>query len=71
MTRHGGESQCVATARLGNGQITVQGLLAGEPETFVLPITGGSGAYLGAEGTVHVRTQVTPTKSIFTFRLED
>jgi hypothetical protein len=70
MTRHGGESQCVATARFGNGQITAQGLLAGEPETFVFPVTGGSGAYLGAEGTVRVR-QVTDTREILTFRLED
>ena len=70
MTRHGGESQCVATARFGNGQITAQGLLAGEPETFVFPITGGSGAYLGAEGAVRVR-QVTDTREILTFRLED
>jgi hypothetical protein len=68
-----GEAQCVATAWFGGGQITVQGLIgigAGGPESFVLPITGGSGKYEGAEGEVHVRG-VSDTKSILTFHLED
>jgi Allene oxide cyclase len=65
--------QCVATASFaswfhGGGQITVQGLLFGEPERFTLPITGGSGAFVGAEGQVHVR-QVNPTLEILTFEL--
>jgi hypothetical protein len=69
-TRGSGEFHCVATARFGNGQVTVQGLIRGEPETFVLPVTGGSGAYLGAEGIVHVR-DVSPRRQILTFHLED
>jgi hypothetical protein len=64
------EAECVATARFGNGQITAQGLVRGDPEQIVLPVTGGSGAYLGAEGAAHTR-QVTPRREIITFRLED
>jgi hypothetical protein len=63
------ESQCVATASFGNGQITAQGIPTG-PERFVLPITGGSGAFSGAEGQVHVR-QVSETREILTFHLEE
>ena len=44
------EAQCVGTVQFAAGQITIQGLLAGEPTTFKFPITGGSGAYQGAEG---------------------
>lgn len=62
--------QCLATARFGNGQITVQGLLRGEPESFVLAVTGGTGAYFGAEGSVHV-LQVSENREILTFHLED
>jgi hypothetical protein len=66
------EVQCVGTAWFRGGQITVQGLIAvgGEPEPFVLPITGGSGKYEGAEGEGHVQP-VSETKEILTFRLED
>jgi hypothetical protein len=64
------EAECVATARFGNGQIALQGLVRGDPERIVLPITGGSGAYLGAEGAAHSR-QVTENREIITFRLED
>lgn len=66
------EIQCVVTAWFEGGQITVQGLIGfgAGGETFVLPITGGSGKYKGAEGEVHVR-DVSDTKSILTFHLED
>jgi hypothetical protein len=64
------ETECVATARFRGGQIAVQGLLVGEPERFVLPITGGSGKYEGAEGEVHVR-QVSDSEEILTFHLSD
>jgi hypothetical protein len=64
------EVQCAATAWFDGGQITVQGLVGFGGEAFVLPITGGSGKYKGAEGEVHVR-DVSDTKSILTFRLED
>lgn len=64
------EAECVATAWFRGGQIAVQGLIAGEPERFVLPITGGSGKYEGTEGEVHVR-QVSDTEEILTFHLSD
>jgi hypothetical protein len=68
-------SQCVATASFlrsfhGGGQITVQGLLTGEPENFTLAITGGTGSFVAAEGQVHVR-QVTDTLEVLTFELHD
>jgi hypothetical protein len=64
------QAQCVATASFTDGQITVQGLLSEEPETFVLPVTGGSGEFKGADGEVHVR-EVSETRDILTFRLDD
>jgi hypothetical protein len=64
------ESQCLATAWFQDGQITAQGLVAGEPETIVLPITGGSGKYEGAEGEAHGR-RISATKEIVTFHLSD
>jgi hypothetical protein len=50
------ETQCVGTAALDDGQITIQGLLAGEPDVFAFPITGGTGDYEGAEGTLVVKS---------------
>ena len=51
--------QCVATIRLRDGQITVQGLNEfqgpGDPGPFRLGITGGTGAYSGASGEEIVR----------------
>ncbi|MDA0166020.1 hypothetical protein OM076_37495 [Solirubrobacter ginsenosidimutans] len=51
--------QCVATIRLRNGQITVQGLNEfqgqGDPGPFRFAITGGTGTYSGASGEVVVR----------------
>jgi hypothetical protein len=44
-------SQCLATLDLPNGQITVQGVTRDEPD-FTLAITGGTGAYTGAGGTL-------------------
>jgi hypothetical protein len=64
------EAQCVGTACFSDGQITVQGLIAGEPETLVLPVTGGSGVYEWADGELHVQI-VSDTREILTFRLED
>lgn len=64
------EAQCQATAWFDDGQITAQGLVAGEPETIVLPITGGSEKYEGVEGEAHSR-RVSETKEIITFHLSD
>ena len=52
-----GQAQCLVTAWLPEGQITVQGLITeqGEfPQRFVFAITGGTGVYEGASGEVHV-----------------
>jgi hypothetical protein len=62
------EAQCVGTAKLRRGQITVQGLLAGEPEEFELPITGGTGAFEDVGGTLVVQF-VSDTKEILTFHV--
>ena len=64
------ESQCVGTAWFRKGQITIQGLVTEEPEVFALPITGGSGAFKGAEGQLVVR-QVSDTEELLIFRLND
>jgi hypothetical protein len=64
------ESQCVGTASLRRGQITIQGLLAGEPEVFEFAITGGTGAYEGAEGTLVVR-ELSDTQELLTFYLSN
>jgi hypothetical protein len=64
------EAQCVATFWFGRGQITVQGLIGFAGELPPFAVTGGSGKYTGAEGVVHVR-EVTATKDVLTFRLED
>jgi hypothetical protein len=63
------ESQCVGTAWFHRGQITIQGLLAGEPEEFEFPITGGSGAFEGTGGTLVVR-ELSDTQELLTFHLD-
>ena len=63
------ESQCVGTASFYKGQITIQGLLAGEPEEFELPITGGTGAFEGAGGTLVVK-ELSDTEELLTFYLD-
>ena len=52
------------------GQITIQGLLAGEPTVFKFAITGGTGAYEGAAGTLVVR-EISNTKELLTFHLSN
>lgn len=47
--------QCLATFRLSDGQITVQGINWWSDETLVLPVTGGSGAYDEASGEVTIQ----------------
>ena len=66
------EAQCVGTASLRRGQITVQGLIGEESdeEEFELAITGGTGAYEGAEGTLVVR-ELSETRELLTFHLSD
>jgi hypothetical protein len=58
--------------RIG-GQITTQGTIVNRSLNFTLPITGGSGRYLGASGQVVSRDVSTPTQPQveLTFHLED
>jgi hypothetical protein len=66
-----GEAQCVGTAALRRGQITVQGLIGEEgPSTFSLAITGGTGAYEGAGGTLVVK-ELSETRELLTFHVTD
>lgn len=64
--------QCVGTAELPKGQITVQGLItfseATEGEPFEIAITGGTGKYRTAHGVVTIR-EVSETEEILTFRI--
>jgi Allene oxide cyclase barrel like domain len=63
------QAQCPATAELPGGQITLQGLVTNR-DLRVLPITGGSGRYQGAEGEMFARF-LSQTKAVLTFHLED
>ena len=61
----GGQAQCLVTAYLSEGQITIQGLIVetGQtPERFTFAVTGGTGQYEGASGEVHV-IQMTETQA--------
>jgi hypothetical protein len=62
---------CIASLTLPEGGMTAQGLAVvneDESRPLVLAITGGTGAYDGAEGRVTVR-QVDDTHSRYTFTL--
>ena len=63
------EAQCPATATLPDGQITFQGLVVNR-NLRILPITGGSGEYQGAEGEAHAQA-LSPTRVALTIQLED
>ncbi len=68
-----GAVQCLVTLMLPEGQITTQGvrtfaLDAQEPPNFVLAITGGTGAYKAARGSVHI-VDLNATDSRLTVRL--
>ena len=67
------EAQCPTTSILPGGQITTQGTIINRSLNFTLPITGGSGRYLGASGQVVSRDVSTPTQPQveLTFHLED
>ena len=66
--------QCLVTAVLPKGQITVQGAVVFEEDSgedrFTLAVTGGTGRYSGAGGEVHVRF-VSDTKAQIQVDLED
>jgi hypothetical protein len=59
-------TQCAATLALKGGQVTVQGLASygwKARDTFTLAITGGTGSYTGARGTMTVTGSATATTS--------
>lgn len=58
------------TANLPGGQITVQGLVVNR-DLRVLPITGGSSQYQGADGEMHARFAASGPRAVLTFHLED
>jgi hypothetical protein len=54
------QAQCLVTAWLPEGQITIQGLVVetgDSPGRLVFAVTGGTGQYEGASGEVHVFEQ--------------
>ena len=61
--------QCVATFDLPTGQITVQGVLRDAPD-FTIAVTGGTGDYSGAGGTLtgHDSEEDGPSTYTFLFR---
>ena len=67
------EAMCPTTSILPGGQITTQGTIVNRSLNFTLPITGGSGRYLGASGQVVSRDVSTPTQPQveLTFQLQD
>jgi hypothetical protein len=67
------EAQCPTTSILPGGQITTQGTIVNRSLNFTLPITGGSGRYLGVGGQVVSRDVSTPTQPQveLTYQLEN
>ncbi|MDH6538608.1 hypothetical protein ACFXJO_02870 [Streptomyces lavendulae] len=71
---NGGAEECVVTYTLPDGQIAVQGmvfgnLVPGPPPSFDNGITGGTGKYDRARGSVHADTIGTGTRR-FTIDLD-
>jgi hypothetical protein len=68
-----GVHHCIATYRLPDGQLTVQGLITFDTTQgtadapFTVAVTGGTGAYRRAHGTLH--DEPGDTTSELTFRL--
>lgn len=58
-------SQCIVTAQLDGGDLTVQGIVDfSGPGGFVVAITGGTGRYTGAEGSVEGQDQADGTTQL-------
>ncbi len=65
-------AQCLATLDLANGQITVHGTFVGETSDFTFAVTGGTGDYTGAGGTIRIQDneeEDSPTHYTIQFRL--
>lgn len=66
----GDATQCLATFDLPNGQLTIQGVI-GDTTDFTLAVTGGTGAYFDAGGTIAVHDpedEVAPSTYRFDLR---
>ena len=65
--------QCLATLRLRDGQITLQGLIEiqgeNDPGPWTVAITGGTGAFRGAGGEAVVR-DTSDTTTIYRLRID-
>jgi hypothetical protein len=64
----GKEAICDIQMNLSQGRLSAQGLVPNETDHTPIPLTGGTGAYDGARGTI-VSTQISPTKVQFTVTL--
>jgi allene oxide cyclase len=60
--------ECFWTTFLAKGQITVEGPFY-DASSSVLAITGGTGAYAGARGTMDLKSRAKGTKFDFVFHL--
>jgi hypothetical protein len=67
-TAIGKRALCNIQMNLSRGRLSAQGLVPNQTDQTPIPLTGGTGAYNGARGTI-LTTQVTPTKVRFTVRL--
>ena len=48
-------AQCLATLDTSKGQITVHGTFVGDTPEFTFAVTGGTGDYTGASGTIRIQ----------------
>lgn len=62
-----GEWECIWTTILKDGQITVEGPFLDDGTDTTLAITGGTGAYTGAKGTMLLHARGNPVGSEFDF----
>jgi Dirigent-like protein len=73
LSPHEGLADCVATAVLHGGSLTAQGVVeissTGTPQPSDLAVTGGTGTYVGARGTLHQRN--TTNHAIYTITLQN
>ena len=67
-TAIGKRALCNIHMDLSQGRLSAQGLVPNETYHTPIPLTGGTGAYNGARGTI-ISTQETPTKVQFTVTL--
>jgi hypothetical protein len=56
-TQPGGRSLCTAVASLPTGKITATGVVP-DGDKFRIPIVGGTGSYVGAQGYVEVTNNI-------------